>query len=42
MSEYVVDASVAAKWVIDEPGTRQALNTAARLITAIDLAEFES
>ncbi|MGA8195303.1 MAG: type II toxin-antitoxin system VapC family toxin [Acetobacteraceae bacterium] len=37
MSEYVVDASVAAKWVIDEPGTRQALKLRPHVLSAPDL-----
>ena len=26
MTDLVIDASVAVKWVIDEPGTREALS----------------
>ena len=37
VSEYVVDASVAAKWVIDEPGTRQALKLRPHVLSAPDL-----
>ncbi len=37
MSEYVVDASVAAKWVIDEPGTVQALKLRRHVLYAPDL-----
>ena len=37
MSEYVVDASVAAKWVIDEPGTFQALKLRRHVLYAPDL-----
>jgi predicted nucleic acid-binding protein len=37
VSEYVVDASVAAKWVIDEPGTVQALKLRRHVLYAPDL-----
>ena len=42
MSEYVVDASVAAKWVIDEPGTRQALKLRRHVLSAPELLITES
>jgi predicted nucleic acid-binding protein len=37
VSEYVIDASVAAKWVIDEPGTAQALKLRRHVLAAPDL-----
>ena len=37
MSEYVVDASVAAKWVFDEPGTAQALKLRRHVLYVPDL-----
>jgi predicted nucleic acid-binding protein len=37
VSEYVVDAGVAAKWVIDEQGTRQALKLRRHVLSAPDL-----
>jgi predicted nucleic acid-binding protein len=37
VSEYVVDASIAAKWVIDEPGTIQALKLRRHVLFAPDL-----
>jgi predicted nucleic acid-binding protein len=41
VSEYVVDASVAAKWVIDEPGTVQALKLRHHVLSAPDLLVAE-
>ncbi|HLJ05077.1 MAG TPA: type II toxin-antitoxin system VapC family toxin [Acetobacteraceae bacterium] len=37
MSEYVIDASVVVKWVIDEPGTSQALKLRRHVVSAPDL-----
>ena len=37
MSGYVIDASVAIKWVIDEPGSEQALKLRRHAVAAPDL-----
>ncbi len=37
MSDFVIDASVAVKWVIDEEGTREALALRRRRLMAPDL-----
>lgn len=37
MSEYIIDASVVIKWVIDEPGTSQALKLRRHVVSAPDL-----
>jgi predicted nucleic acid-binding protein len=41
MNAYVVDASVAVKWVIDEPGTHQAIALRRHLLAAPDLLVAE-
>jgi predicted nucleic acid-binding protein len=38
---FVIDASVAIKWVIDEPGTRQALDLLRHTLFAPDLLMAE-
>jgi predicted nucleic acid-binding protein len=41
VSGYVVDASVAVKWVVDEPGTGQALKLRGHALAAPDLLVAE-
>jgi predicted nucleic acid-binding protein len=41
MTDLVIDASVAIKWVIDEPGTRQALSLRRHRLFAPDLLVAE-
>jgi len=41
VTDYVVDASVAIKWVIDEPGTAQALSMRRHRLFAPDLLMIE-
>ncbi len=41
MSTFVIDASLAIKWVIDEPGTKEALNLRRHRLLAPDLLVVE-
>ena len=41
MSTFVIDASLAIKWVIDEPGTKEALSLRRHRLLAPDLLSIE-
>ena len=41
MTVFVIDASVAIKWVVEEPGTRQALDLSRHTLLAPDLLVAE-